>query len=357
MKIIDNYIGRNVLAGIFIVLIVLVGLFVFFSFIEEVDDIGKQSYGTWQALQYVLLEVPQHIYDLIPTAVLLGSLLGLGVLANNNELIVIRASGVSVSYIAVATMKVGLGLTFLGMVIGETLAPQSTQHARNLRSIAQSDQNQVSFNRRYGFWARDGQHFINIRTILAGGGFGNVTLYELDADQRVYTITHANTVYYQQGQWLLEQVQKDHITTQQVTMEHLPQTTWKAILSPELVNSVIISPYKLSSLGLYHYIDYLKKNGQRTLKYELALWTRLSYPLVSIAMIFTAIPFVFGSLRSVSISQRILVGALLGIGFYMLNQVVSNFALVYEMNPLMSALLPPLIFLGLAVLLLKKMKI
>jgi lipopolysaccharide export system permease protein len=354
MRIIDNYIGQNVLAGIFIVLTVLVGLFVFFSFIEEVDDIGKQSYGTWQALQYVLLEIPQHVYDLIPTSVLLGSLLGLGALANNSELTVIRAAGVSIGRIAFATIKAGLGLTVIGMIIGETLAPQSVQHARNLRAVAQSEQNYVSFNRRYGFWARDGHHFINIRYLLADGGFSGVTLYELDHQQQLHTITRANTVYYQGNQWILDQAEKTQITTQQVTIEKLPQTTWKAVLSPELVNNVIMNPYKLSSFGLSKYIAYLQKNGQRTIKYELAFWTRLSYPLVSIAMIFTAIPFVFGSLRSISIGQRILVGALLGIGFYMLNQMVSNFALVYEINPLISALLPPVIFLGLAILLLRR---
>ncbi|OQW95467.1 MAG: LPS export ABC transporter permease LptG [Beggiatoa sp. IS2] len=354
MKIIDAYIGQNVLAGIFIVLIVLVGLFVFFSFIEEVDDIGKQSYDTWQALQYVLLEIPQHIYDLLPTAVLLGSLLGLGSLANNSELVVIRASGVSIGRIAFATMKMGLSLTLVGMMIGEIFAPQTVQHARNMRAVAQSEQNYVSFNRRYGFWARDGHNFINIRTILIDGGFGGATLYELDDHRRIHTITHANIVYYQGGQWLLEQAEQDHITAQQVVIEHLPRTTWKAILSPELVSNVIIDPYKLSSLGLYKHIDYLKKNEQNSAKYELAFWTRLSYPLVSIAMIFIAIPFVFGSLRTVSIGQRVLVGALLGIGFYMLNQMASNFALVYEINPLVSALLPPLTFLGLATFLFQR---
>jgi lipopolysaccharide export system permease protein len=179
-------------------------------------------------------------------------------------------------------------------------------------------------------------------------------LYELDHQQQLHTITRANTVYYQGNQWILDQAEKTQITTQQVTIEKLPQTTWKAVLSPELVNNVIMNPYKLSSFGLSKYIAYLQKNGQRTIKYELAFWTRLSYPLVSIAMIFTAIPFVFGSLRSISIGQRILVGALLGIGFYMLNQMVSNFALVYEINPLISALLPPVIFLGLAILLLRR---
>ena len=104
MKIIDKYIAKTVLSGILIVLLVLVGLFTFFSFIDQVDDIGKQRYGLWQAIQYVILEIPRHIYDVFPSAALLGSLLGLGLLANNNELTVMRAAGLSIVRIATSVL-------------------------------------------------------------------------------------------------------------------------------------------------------------------------------------------------------------------------------------------------------------
>jgi len=123
VKKIDRYIGQSVLSGVLLVLTTLVGLFAFFSFIEEVDDIGKHNYGLWQAIEYVLLEIPQNIYDLFPTASLLGSLIGLGLLANNNELTVLRAAGVSIGRITIAVLKMSLLLTIISMLIGETLGP------------------------------------------------------------------------------------------------------------------------------------------------------------------------------------------------------------------------------------------
>ncbi len=355
MKKIDKYIGNSVLAGILIVLLVLVGLFTFFSFIDEVDDIGKQRYGLWQALTYILLEIPRHIYDVFPSAALLGSLLGLGVLANNSELTVIRATGVSIVRIAVSVLKMGLILTLLAMLIGETLAPMSGQYAKHMRSIAQSEaqHQQIGFSR-YGFWARDGNDFINIRTIYPDGKFGYITLYQFDKQQYLEAITYAKTAYYQDQHWLLKNVTQFDIKPTQITRQHLKSTTWEAILKPNLIKIVRIRPHKLSSLGLYKYIEYLKQIGQRTAQYELALWTRLSYPLVCVTMIFVAIPFVFGSLRSVSVGQRILVGALLGVGFHMLNQTTSNIGLVYGINPALSALLPPIVFLVIAVLLMRR---
>ncbi len=356
MKKIDRYIGNTVLAGILIVLLALVGLFTFFGFIDEVDDIGKQRYGLLEAIEYVALEIPRHIYDLFPTAALLGSLLGLGMLANNNELTVMRAAGVSIVRIAVSVLKVGLALTLMVMLIGETLAPQSGQYANSMRSVAQSEHEhqQMVFNRRYGFWARDSFDFINIHTIYPDGGFGGITLYEFDAAQRLRAITNARKASYQDGQWRLLEVEKNIIEPTQVTRQFLKSTTWNAILNPELIKIVVVRPRQLSSLGLSKYIEYLKQNGQDAAQYELALWTRLSYPLVSTAMIFLAIPFIFGSLRSVSVGQRILVGALLGVGFHMLNQTLSNIGLVYSINPALSALLPPILFLILALVMMRR---
>lgn len=356
MKKLDKYIGKMVLAGILIVLVVLVGLFSFFSFIEEMDDIGKQHYGVWEAIQYILLEIPRYCYDLFPLTALLGSLLGLGVLANNNELTVMRAAGVSILRIALSVLQVGMVLLVIVLIIGETLAPLSSQYAKEMRASAQSEheQRQMAFNSRYGFWARDGNDFINIRTIFPDGRFGGIALYEFDDSRHLIAFTHAKTAFYQKGQWHLEEVEKNLMTSTHVTRQYLEKTTWEAVLKPELIKIVVIRPDKLSSQGLYKYIQYLRQNGQNTEQYELAFWTRLSYPLMSVTMIFLAIPFVFGQLRSVSIGQRILVGALLGISFHMFNQTVGNIGLVYQFNPLISAFFPPSIFLILAMVLMRR---
>ena len=353
MKILDKYIGFTVLAGILIVLLVLVGLFSFFYFIDEIDEIGKQGYGLWQAIQYVILVIPRHTYEVFPSAVLLGSLLGLGQLANNSELTVMRAAGVSILRIAFSVLKMGLILTVIAMIIGETLAPVSGEYAKTMRTLALSQGQQIGFSRQ-GFWARDGDNFINIYTMFPDGGFGGIQLYEFDSKQRLKTLISANSAYYENQEWLLNNVTKVQIGATQVTRQYLKTTTWNAILNPDLIKIVKVQPRNLSSLGLYKYINYLKQNGQRTAEYELAFWTRISYPIVCTAMIFLAIPFVFGSLRTVSIGQRVLVGAMLGILFHMLNQASGNIGLVYGISPIISALSPAILFALLAIILMRR---
>jgi lipopolysaccharide export system permease protein len=165
----------------------------------------------------------------------------------------------------------------------------------------------------------------------------------------------ARTAEYQQGKWQFNEVQKTLFEDTKVYQEQLPTFIWNnAQLSPELVKIVVLNPYNLSSFDLVKYIDYLSSSEQRTLPYELAFWTRLTYPLISIAMMCIAIPFIFGSLRTVSIGQRILVGALIGIGFYMFNQTMSSVGLVYELNPILSALFAPVLFSGIALWMMRR---
>ena len=100
MRILDRYIAQTVISGTLMTLMVLGALLAFVDFVGEIDDVGKGQYGVTEAALYVLLSLPKRLYELFPTAVLLGSLLGLGTLAGNSELIVVRASGVSIFRIA-----------------------------------------------------------------------------------------------------------------------------------------------------------------------------------------------------------------------------------------------------------------
>ncbi|MDH5777976.1 MAG: LptF/LptG family permease, partial [Gammaproteobacteria bacterium] len=105
MKILDLYIGKSVLVGVFFVFLVLLALDTLIGFASESDYIGYKQYTFWHALGYVLLLMPQHMYELFPMITLLGSIVSLGALANSSELVVIRAAGVSTYSLIFSVMK------------------------------------------------------------------------------------------------------------------------------------------------------------------------------------------------------------------------------------------------------------
>ena len=95
MLILDKYIARHIILGILFVMGLLLSLFTVFAFMDELNRVGQGNYSTVHAIQYVLLLLPGLAYQLFPMAALLGSTIGLGMMASNSELTVMRAAGIS----------------------------------------------------------------------------------------------------------------------------------------------------------------------------------------------------------------------------------------------------------------------
>ena len=95
MKLMARYLTREIAGGIMAVLLGFLGLFAFFDLINELDDIGQGGYRLPQAVLYVLLGLPSHIYELMPVAALIGCIYALAQFAQNSEFTAMRAAGMS----------------------------------------------------------------------------------------------------------------------------------------------------------------------------------------------------------------------------------------------------------------------
>jgi lipopolysaccharide export system permease protein len=348
MKVLERYIGLAVITGTIAALMVLLTLLGFLTLMDELQDVGKGRYEMADAFGFMLLVLPRYAYEVFPIAALLGSLIGLGGLAAHSELIAIRAAGVSFGRIVLAVMKAGLMMILVVVLVGEFLAPETEQYAQRMRSEKQAEQ--ITLKTRYGFWARDGSAYINIRTILPGAQLADIYIYEFGPDGALQASTHAASAGYQGDHWQLEDIRQSRFEGDGVEVVELEQATWDSLLDPELLSAVVVDPNILPVWGLYHYISFMRANGQEVLNYEVAFWSKVVAPLVTLVMLFLSAPFVFGSLRSVGIGQRLFMGSLMGSGFYLLNRAFSFMAVAYDLNPLFAAAFPGLAFLGLAIL-------
>jgi lipopolysaccharide export system permease protein len=354
MRLLDRYIGVTVAGSTFIVLVVLLALFSFGSFVAELDAVGKGDYTLTVAAEYVLLSLPRIAYQLFPVIALLGSVIGLGILASNNELLVMRAAGVSVGRITLSVMKVGLLWTLAAIILGEFVAPVTDRLAQTMHNTALVDR--FAMTSQNGLWARDGQNFIHIRDVLANGVVGGVTIYEFDNKQRLLEVTQARTGQFSGGKWVLHQVERSRIDPGGVETQELRRLEWQSLLTPAMIAVVVVKPDSLSLKGLFDYIGYLRDNGLDAELYQLAFWNKIVLPVTTAVMVFLSIPFIFGPLRSVGIGQRIFVGTLVGIGFYLLGQLFGFAGLLYRLPTPLSAALPTGLFFILAVLLVRRVR-
>ena len=346
MRILDRYIGQAVLVSIVSVMVVLAALFILIGFVNEFEKVGRADYTTWQAAMYVLLHIPQNIYEIFPMAALLGTMLGLGALSKKSELVIIRASGVSRIRISLAVIKSAAMLIVLVVIIGEIIAPPALEYANQTRLKALASQ--LSLNTDYGLWARDGKTFIHVRNVEHDGRLVDINLYTLSDAGSLDKQLHADTARYNGEVWVLQNVKQSYIDHAGIKQTVLPQLEWQTLMDPELVGIVSLEPMNLAVWKLLDYIHYLRSNGLESEQYELAMWNKLIAPFTILAMVLLAVPFVFRSQRQTSIGLQIVLGFLVGIVFYIASRLAGQIGLVYDLLPVISASLPTLLVFALA---------
>ena len=350
----DWYIAREVIKGTLVAILVLLTLLTFFTFADELGDMGKGDYGMNQIVKYLLLTLPRNFYELLAPAALVGSLVTLGALANHRELVAMQAAGVSRTRIIAGVMLGGLILLALSILVGELIAPPSERAAQNLKSMAQSKQ--VTSRTRYGFWLRDGDVFINIRSMNEQQTLGDISIFDVNENRQIARATHAVEAIHDGLQWRLKGIKTTLFNGEEITTEQQNEADWSSVLAPELLNAFIIRPENLSALELSRYADYLSENGQKSMLVEQAFWGRLVNPLATLVMLMVAVPFVLTVRREVGTGQRIVAGVVIGLGFHLFDKMFGHLGLVYEFNPLLAVSFPTALALSGVLIALWRMK-
>lgn len=355
MSLIARYLMREVAMASGFVFLALVLLFSFFDIAGEIGHMGRGGYGFGPMLLFVALNVPGHVYEIIPIAALIGSLFALSRLVMNSELAVMLASGVSNWRIAQLLGIVGLGFALIVLFVGEIVLPWSEQAAQNVKLRA--TESVVAQTFRSGLWVKDGNTFINAREVLPDSGVRGLRVYGFDQEWELVSIMSAQSgSWLKQQQWKLFEVSDTRITPEGIRVVHEKSRDWKSVLSPDILSVLLIAPEKMAIPALMNYIQHLKENKQKTSRYEIALWSKLFYPLAIPVIMLLALPFAFHSPRSGSISGKVFMGILAGLVFHLTNRLFSHIGLLNDWPPLLTAAGPSLVFLGVALYALKRLE-
>ena len=352
MKRVDRLVAMAVLGAVAVAWATIVGLDAFRTFIFELNDIGQGQYTLARAAAYVLLTVPRRFYEMFGYAALIGALLGLGGLAGTGELTALRAAGLSKMRIC-ASVVLGLGVLTLAVVLlGETLGPYGERKAQALQLAAKS--RDVALARGGVLWARDGGSVIGARHGRAHGGKGEVDLdgvrvFEFDADGRLVALTLADKAVHVGGEWTLHDLRRTEFGEGSATSRKEASKQWQSTLDPGVLATSIIKPQYMTLRDLGQNIAALDRSQQDASTFRDAWWARVFYPLDLLVLVFCAMPFAFGTLRSGGLSKRLFIGIVLTIGFYLLQRAIVSIGAVYGLHPGFANLIPPLILIALAV--------
>ncbi len=343
MNIITRYLLKEITVSVTLIMLALIAMFSFFDLIQELESLGRGSYGLSKVLLFVLLSAPGHIYEIMPVAILVGCMYSIGQLARHSELIILRVSGISSTGIALSLLKIGLIFTLITFFVGELITPLSEKMAQRMRIKATDSVIVQDF--KSGLWVKDANSFVNIEEILPDSTLLNVHIYEFDQEFRLKTNSHAKSGQFTDEQWNLKQVTQTHFNKDTNEIKQLETATWRSLIRPELLNVLLVLPEKMSAWNLYSYIKHLSINKQKTTRYEMALWSKLVYPLACMVMIMLALPFGFIQQRATGASTKIFIGIMLGVLYQILNRTFIHLGVLNDWAPLFSAVTPTVLFL------------
>ncbi len=339
ISVLTGYIVKEVVKGSLIAVLLLLTLFNLFSFSDELKDLGQGGYGLKQILWFLSLTSPRVFYELVPSAALLGSLFVVGSMANNREIVAMRAAGLSTAWIIKTIMLAGLLLVSVAVLVGEFVAPPCERAAQLLKTTALHDG--VVLRSQYGMWLREGNSFINVRKILDDGSLADVRIYDVDDGHGLNKITHAEHAQFEGSkQWRLQGVKQSEINSQQIFAATQAEQAWKSGIDSDLLKVAVVNSDNLSLYDLFMYIDFLKQNSQKSQIYELAFWSRLINPFVTFVMLMVSAPFVIGIGRGTSTGARIMMGIVIGMAFNIFDKIAGHVGLVYDINPMLMAIAP-----------------
>ena len=348
MRTLRRYLALEIIASTALVMLALVLLFSFFDLVEEMKDLGRGGYRLKHIALHVLLRAPTHVYEVFPIAALIGTLFALAQLVSSSELTVIRTSGVSLVRLNMSLVSIGLIFAVLTFAFGEFIGPPAEQFAQRQRSLAIAGIVAQEF--RSGLWVKDGRNFVNVGEVTPTSELKRIRIYEFDEEYRLRTLSQAERgTYIKDRTWSLADVVTTTFEGQRTRVQKIPELQWYSVLEPQVLSMLLVRPDRMSAWNLWSYSQHLKENRQKALRYEIALWNKIMYPLAVLVMMVLALPFASFQKRQGGVGGRIVAGIMLGLAFFVTNRLFGSLGLLYDWPAVFAGVTPTLVFLGLAI--------
>lgn len=352
MKLLDRYIAKTILNAIALVTLMLVGLQIFILFVNQLDDLGKADFNFMQTAVFVFLQMPYQVYLFFPMASLLGCLIGLGIMANNSELIVMRAAGMSIMQITGAVLKAALVVIILVTVIGETLVPKLAHYANDRKTQALSSGQ--TLRTAHGVWLRNADDFIFISAILPKDSLRFVYQFRFDKEHKMRLARLINRIDFVNNQWIAQGIGETIINNNTTQKRSFPEMVWDVPVKLNILRVSSSDPDEMTLHELRQFLRAQKLSHQSSFNYQLAYWQRIIQPLSTVVMMVLAIPFIFGPLRSSTMGSKLLAGATVGFGFHIMNKFFGPISFVLQWPPEIAAIGPTLVFALLGLFLMRR---
>jgi lipopolysaccharide export system permease protein len=366
MNTIRRLIYREVLISIALVALGFLALFFFFDLVDELQYLGKNNglvgestYQIRHALLYVTLLIPNHLYELLPISVLIGSIFVMARLAQSSEYTILRTSGLGPWRALKLLLWLGAFFVALSFVVGDYISPASERAAQLLKARYQS---KITVGQT-GAWLKEKQasssFIVNVSELSPDNEMHGVRIYEFDSKGLIVSTTESPKAAFSSGTaWLLSDAMRTEFAVSsganavpeqaRVNRNTVASFRWPTEISTEMVSVALLKPDGMATIDLFNYIRHLEANGQTSQRYEIEFWRKVFYPLSCLVMVMLALPFAYLHFRSGGITAYVFAGVMIGISFFLLNNVFGYIGNLRNWQPWLAAATPGLIYMAIS---------
>ena len=369
MKTVRRLIYGEVVASI---VLVAAGFLALFFFFDELQYLGKSNglptglptasdiYQIRHALLYVGLLIPNHLYELLPISVLIGTIFVMARLAKSSEYTILRTSGLDPWRALKMLLSLGSIFVVASFLIGDYLAPMSERTAQLLKAKYRGT---ITVGQT-GAWLREKQAYntyvANVKTLSPANEMIGIQIFEFDNKGLVVSrMQAARGRFSADDSWQLKDVARVEFSvptssatpanaaaqTAGVSTSVLDSFRWPTSISQEMVSVALLKPERMGTIDLFKYIRHLDANGQAPQRYEIEFWKKVFYPLSCLVMVVLALPFAYLHFRSGGISGYVFMGVMIGISFFLLNNVFGYIGNLQNWQPWFAAAAPGLLYM------------
>lgn len=347
---------REIGASVAFVAAAFLSLSFFIDFVDELQKIGRFGITAWQGAVSALAELPGNLYELLPFAVLIGTIYALARMAQSSEFTILRTGGLSPRRALGLLAGIGIGFSVLTFVFGDFVVPFSETQAELLKATFRGGRKLGGtgawLKERRGEGPAERSITVNVAAIDGHGVLQRVRIFEFDdqGNQRA-RITAREARVGSDGVWTLTEVERigwpagDAAQPDRVTIERLDTLDWPSTLDAGVVAAAVLPFKSMATTELWRYSRHLSANEQAAQRYEIQFWKKALYPLACVVMVSLALPFAYLHARAGGVSLKVFGGIMLGVAFVLLNNVANHIGLLRGWTPWVVAALPSALFL------------
>ena len=360
MRTVRALLYRDIVSSVAFVAAAFLSLFFFVDFVDELEGVGQRGRSTWHAALAALLELPGHLYELMPIAVLIGTIYALARLAQTSEFTILRTGGLGPGRALGLLATLGVAFGVLTFAIGDLLAPAAEQQAVKLKArfageLAIGGSGAWLKERRHGAAGEERNVSVNVAGTGPGSALLGVRIFELDARGALRTRIEAREARVgDDGQWLLLEASRADWPAAEATaggdrspvaLSRHESLAWPSSLDARVVAAAVQPPGSMSTPELWRYSEHLRDQEQASQAQSIRFWRQALYPLACLVMVALALPFAYLHARAGGVSLKVFGGIMLGISFVLLNNLAGHVGNLQGWTPWLAASIPSLVYL------------